>query len=280
MSATLYIVSSPIGNPDDITLRALSVLRTVDVIAAEDTRHTRKLLAVHQIPGADRLISCHEHNESTRVPLFIEMLQQGRSIALVTDAGTPSVSDPGFPLIREAANRQIPIVPVPGVSAVIAALSASGMPTDAFLFAGFMPKKQGPRNERLAMLAATPATLLMYESPRRIVSLLEAIIKVMGDRQAVVCREMTKPYEEFIRGPVSEILKTLQQRDTVKGEVTLVIAGATEEKPALSQNILKKAMDASTCSASELAKILAAVTGVPRRQVYEQILRIRKTVAP
>ncbi|MDY6904562.1 MAG: 16S rRNA (cytidine(1402)-2'-O)-methyltransferase [Thermodesulfobacteriota bacterium] len=276
MTATLYIVSCPIGNAHDITLRALSILQAVDVIAAEDTRHTRQLLNAHQIDAGDRLVSCHEHNETAKVPVFMEMLHQGRSIALVTDAGTPSVSDPGFPLIREASASHIPVVPVPGASAAITALSASGMPTDAFLFAGFLPKKQGQRHERLSMLADEPATLVMYESPRRLEALLEAILQVMGDRPAVVCREMTKPYEEFIRGAVSEILHTLRKRNAIKGEITLVIGGATGVKPALPTANLQKAVDASTSSASELAKVLAAATGLPRRDIYDDILRIKK----
>ncbi|MDY6824633.1 MAG: 16S rRNA (cytidine(1402)-2'-O)-methyltransferase [Thermodesulfobacteriota bacterium] len=276
MTGTLYIVSCPIGNTDDITLRAISVLKTVDVIAAEDTRHTRRLMAAHQVEGADRLVSCHEHNEAGRIPGFIDMLSQGRSIALVTDAGTPSVSDPGFSLVREAAANHIAIVPVPGPSAAITALSASGMPTDAFMFAGFVPKKQGRRHERLAMLAANSATLLFYESPRRVMALLAAIFEVMGDRQAVLCREMTKPYEEFIRGSVSQILEGLEGRDALKGEVTLVVAGAAGgAAPALPVADLKKAVEAANCGSSELAKILAAVTGLPRRRLYEDILSVK-----
>lgn len=276
MSANLYVVSCPIGNMEDITLRALRVLREVDIIAAEDTRKAVNLLAAHDIAARGRIVSCFEHNEQRRSAELIEKLQQGESVALITDAGTPSVSDPGFYLVRSAIAQGIEVVPVPGVSAAVAALSVSGMPTDAFVFAGFAPKKQGRRNRWLAELAGERATLIFYEAPQRAVAFLAELAAALGNRQAVVCREMTKTHEEFVRGTLSELAAALEDRDAVKGEVTVVVEGAGDAGGMPDADDLAEAVRESSCSASELAKTLAQQYNLPRRKVYEEILKIKK----
>ncbi|MGA6925583.1 MAG: 16S rRNA (cytidine(1402)-2'-O)-methyltransferase [Desulfosarcina sp.] len=272
----LYLVATPIGNLDDITLRALKTLQAVDLIAAEDTRHTARLLAHHRIRTP--LISCHEHNEHHRCAELIQKIQCGAAVALVSDAGTPSVSDPGYRLVRAAVEQGMDIFPIPGVSAAIAALCASGLPTDAFVFVGFAPKKKGRRMDLLASLADDPRTLIFYESPRRVAMFLEEIRSEMGDRPAVLAREMTKLHEEFIRGSLSGIQTTLADRVGVKGECTLLVAGAPAAEP-LSQadlaNALRDALDQPDVRLSSLAKDFARTTGLPRKTVYEMALAIR-----
>jgi len=273
----LYIVAMPIGNMEDITLRALRILSEVDVIAAEDTRKIGKLLAFHNIKN--RLLSCHEHNEARRVTGLIEKLKAGSSVALVSDAGTPSVSDPGYRLVRAAIENGITLIPLPGPSAAVAALSVSGLPTDAFVFIGFLPKKKKKRTELLQALSIESRTVLFYESPKRILLLLEEIMVIFGDRQGVLAREMTKQYEEFQRGPLSEILGTMRRRDAVKGECTLLVSGKTEYViPTLSE--LRKdialRLKSPECRPSQLAKELAAETGLSRTRIYEEILAIKK----
>jgi len=217
----LYIVATPIGNLNDITLRALGVLGQVDLIASEDTRWTKKLLDHHQIKN--RLISYHEHNEVERTKALVEKLRGGLSVALVSNAGTPSVSDPGFRLIREAIANDIVIVPIPGASAIITALSASGLATDSFVFVGFLSKKGGKRRNQIQALEGEERTVILYESPFRILPLLKELIEIMGNRRGVLSREMTKTHEEFLRGNLSEILNDLNNRPAVKGEITLLI---------------------------------------------------------
>ncbi|MFZ5563423.1 MAG: 16S rRNA (cytidine(1402)-2'-O)-methyltransferase, partial [Thermodesulfobacteriota bacterium] len=254
MNGRLYVVACPIGNKEDITLRALRVLREADIIAAEDTRRALDLLAAHGIPAQGRVVSCFEHNEQRRSAELLDSIQQGRSVALITDAGTPSVSDPGFYLVRSAVAQDIDVVPVPGVSAAVAALSVSGMPTDAFVFAGFLPKKQGKRSRRLAELAGQTATLIFYEAPLRAAVFMAELADALGDRRAVVCREMTKPHEEFIRGTLSQLAAALEDRDAVKGEITVVVEGAepAEEMPDAEE--LAEVVRNASCSASELAR--------------------------
>ncbi len=222
-AGALYVVATPIGNKDDITVRALSVFREVDLIAAEDTRKTRRFLAFHDIRS--KLVSYHEHNEEKRTPQLIRKLNRGHQIALVSNAGTPLVSDPGYRLIETAISHNIDVVPIPGVSAAIAALSVAGLPTEAFVFVGFLPKKKGKRLQQLQALATADRTLIFYESPGRILALLQDIIKIMGDRRGALAREMTKLHEEFLRGRLSEIAQTLQVRTGIKGECTLLVAG-------------------------------------------------------
>ena len=223
----LYIVSTPIGNREDITLRALRILKEVDLIAAEDTRHTGPLLRHFGIQTP--LTSYFEGNELKKKEFILSRLRQGHSIALVSDAGTPGISDPGFRLIQTAIENQISIVPIPGPSAVIAALSVSGLPTDAFLFKGFLPHKSKKRKELLKQLEEVRETLILYESPHRISETLNDIFETLGDREMVLTRELTKVYEEVLRGKVSEIINQIGERK-LKGEMTLVVSGKTRKR--------------------------------------------------
>ena len=223
---TLYIVSTPIGNLEDITLRALRTLKEVDLIAAEDTRHTSLLLKHFGIRTP--LTSYFEGNELKKREFILSRLKQGDQIALVSDAGTPGISDPGFRLIRLAIENRIPVVPIPGPSAVIAALSAAGLPTDAFLFRGFLPHKSKKRRDLLQQLGEVKETLIFYESPHRISETLQDIFDILGDREIVLTRELTKVYEEILRGKVSEIQNQITGRK-MKGEITLVISGKTRK---------------------------------------------------
>ncbi|MEW6376235.1 MAG: 16S rRNA (cytidine(1402)-2'-O)-methyltransferase [Thermodesulfobacteriota bacterium] len=224
---TLYIVSTPIGNLEDITLRALRILKGVDLIAAEDTRRTGLLLKHFGIQTS--LTSYFEGNELKKKEFILSRLRQGDQIALVSDAGTPGISDPGFRLIQTAIQNQIPIVPIPGPSAVIAALSVSGLPTDAFLFKGFLPHKSKKRRDLLKQMEEIRETLIFYESPHRISETLEDIFDILGDREIVLTRELTKTYEEVLRGKVSQILNQMEGRK-LKGEITLVISGKTRKE--------------------------------------------------
>jgi 16S rRNA (cytidine1402-2'-O)-methyltransferase len=223
---TLYIVSTPIGNREDITLRALRILKEADLIAAEDTRHTSLLLRHFGIQTS--LTSFFEGNEFKKREFILSKLKQGDQIALVSDAGTPGISDPGFRLIQVAIENQIPVVPIPGPSAVIAALSVSGLPTDAFLFKGFLPHKSKKKRDWLKQLEGVRETLIFYESPHRLSETLRDIIEILGDREMVLTRELTKIYEEVLRGKVSEIENQIGERK-LKGEITLVISGKTRK---------------------------------------------------
>jgi len=218
----LYVVSTPIGNLDDITLRALRTLRDVDLIAAEDTRRTRKLLSRFDIHTP--LVSYFEHNEFKRMDKLLSHLKGGKDIALVSDAGTPGISDPGYRLIQEAIKRGVPVIPIPGPSAAIAALSVAGLPTDSFTFIGFLPKKGGKRKKLLDKMADSSWTSILYESPHRLMKTLGELLAACGDRQIVVTRELTKAFEEVIRGAISEVIDILKGR-RIKGEITIVLAG-------------------------------------------------------
>ena len=230
MGPALYLVGTPIGNLEDITLRALRVLKEVDVVACEDTRQTQKLLNHFAI--TTRTTSYHEHNEMTKSAELVKEMQEGASVALVTDAGMPGISDPGYRLITLAIRHQVPVVPVPGASAFLSALVASGLPTDSFRFSGFLPAKRGERREALEGIKSSPRTQVFYEAPHRIVEALEDIVEVLGSgRHVVVAREVTKLHEEFLRGRVNEVLENLKARESVKGEITLLI-GKAEEKDA------------------------------------------------
>ena len=230
MGPALYLVGTPIGNLEDITLRALRVLKEVDVIACEDTRQTQKLLNHFAI--TTRTTSYHEHNEMTKSAELVKEMQEGASVALVTDAGMPGISDPGYRLITLAIRHQVPVVPVPGASAFLSALVASGLPTDSFRFSGFLPAKRGERREALEGIKSSPRTQVFYEAPHRIMETLEDVAEVLGSgRHVVVAREVTKLHEEFLRGRVNEVLENLKARESVKGEITLLI-GKAEEKDA------------------------------------------------
>ena len=224
----LYLVGTPIGNLEDITLRALRVLKEVDVIACEDTRQTQKLLNHYSI--TTRTTSYHEHNEMTRSAELVKEMQEGASVALVTDAGMPGISDPGYRLIALAIRHRVPVVPIPGASAFLAALVASGLPTDSFRFSGFLPAKRGERRAALEAVKNSPRTQVFYEAPHRVVEALEDVCEVLGSgRHVVVAREVTKLHEEFLRGRAGEVLENLKAREAVKGEITLLIGKADEE---------------------------------------------------
>ncbi len=219
----LYIVATPIGNLEDITFRAVRILKEVAAIAAEDTRHTQKLLTAYDIHTP--LTSYHDFNKEAKAHLLVARLIAGESLALVCDAGTPTLSDPGYLLIRQAAQAGIPIRPIPGPAAAIAALCVSGLPTDRFTFEGFLPRKSGGRRTRLEVLSTDPRTLIFYESPHRALALLEEILCVMGDRQISLGREMTKHFEEILRGSVTEVIASMKGKP-LRGEITLVVASA------------------------------------------------------
>jgi 16S rRNA (cytidine1402-2'-O)-methyltransferase len=218
----LYLVSTPIGNLEDITLRAIKVLRRVDLIAAEDTRKARRLLARYRAKAP--LTSLFEHNEPTKKEALVKRLVEGQTVALISEAGTPGVSDPGFRLIKRALEKGIEVIPIPGPSAHLAALVVSGLPTDSFHFFGFLPPKGGKRKKRLEEITALRGTIILYESPHRLLRTLRDLHDCCGDRQIVVARELTKLYEEVIRGPISQVLEGLEGRK-IKGEITLVVAG-------------------------------------------------------
>ncbi len=276
---TLYVVATPIGNPEDITLRALKVLAGVDIIAAEDTRDTGRLLKHHGIAG--RLTAYHDHNEADRAVELVERLKAGASVAVVSDAGTPTVSDPGYRIVFAALQAGIPVVPVPGVSAAMTALSVSGLATDAFRFVGFAPRKAGALRALLQDLAGCNETLIFYESPRRLGTLIAALIDVLGDRPAVVGREMTKPYEEFLRGPLSVIKAELDRRPAVRGEVTVLVAGAARAPQAAPgadvdlEQVLVEALHEGSMSLVEIVRQTVQRYNVPRSTVYKLALRIR-----
>ena len=272
MAGILYIVATPIGNLEDITLRALRVLREVDWIACEDTRRTRKLLEHFGI--AKPMVSYHEHNESGRAAELVEKLSSGGSGALVSDAGTPLISDPGYRLMQAAIAAAIPVVPVPGVSAAVSALSAAGLPTDAFRFCGFLPPKSSQRRKTLEQWKSDPATLIFYETPHRILEALEDVTAVMGLRPVVVARELTKLHEEFLRGTAAEVRAELASRPSVKGEITLLI-GKTDEVLAddtpLEQAV--RSAEQRGLPRMEAIKHVAKQRGLSKREVYRLISR-------
>jgi 16S rRNA (cytidine1402-2'-O)-methyltransferase len=265
----LYIVATPIGNLEDITLRAIRLLKEVGLIAAEDTRHTRKLLNAFDVQTP--LVSLHEHNEEKRSLSLILKMKDGLSVAYVSDAGTPGLSDPGFRLIRAALANEISVVPVPGVSAVITALSASGLPMNRFLFQGFLPAKAARRRQQLADLATETGTLVFFESPNRLLQALHDVSDIMGNREVVICRELTKIYESFIRGPVLEAIRELEGR-RIKGEITLLVSGCPEAKPEWSDaallQLLEQLRQNPALSRRDCVDRIAAETGVPKSRVY------------
>ena len=275
----LYVVATPIGNRNDITIRALDILGHVDLVAAEDTRHTGRLLAHHNIKC--HMISFHEHNENDRTPDLINRLNAGASVALVSNAGTPSVSDPGYRLVKEAVINRIRVIPIPGVSAAIAALSVSGLPTDSFVFIGFPARKKAKRLNQLKDLAGEGKTMVFYESPKRILTFLKEIISVMGDRYGVLSREMTKLHEEFIRGSLSEILSSLNARPAIKGECTLLLTGCEKNKDVSIHTVrteIIKALEKKQSKLSELSKIIAQKYGLPKNKVYDEALGLKHEI--
>ena len=267
MPGTLYIVATPIGNLEDITLRALRILKEVDLIAAEDTRHTQHLLRHFDIRTP--LTSYHDHNEQTKARQLVTRLQQGESIALVSDAGTPTISDPGYRLVLEAIQAQIKIVPLPGASALTTVLSASGLATDRFLFEGFLPPKASERRQRLKELSAETATVVFYEAPHRLKETLHDIHAIFGDREMLLAREVTKLHEEFLRGSVSELVHQIDDRE-IRGEVTLVINGASGEDQ-VSVDHLKSEIEelrGQGMRVKEIAEVLGEKYSLAKRELY------------
>ncbi|MGB5961882.1 MAG: 16S rRNA (cytidine(1402)-2'-O)-methyltransferase [Coleofasciculaceae cyanobacterium] len=275
---TLYIVGTPIGNLEDMTFRAVKILQSVDAIAAEDTRHTGKLLQHFQIKTPQ--ISYHEHNRSQRLPELLEQLSEG-TIALVTDAGIPGISDPGYELVKACIDAGIKVIPIPGASASLTALSAAGLPTDRFVFEGFLPASGKERQQRLESLPSEARTLIFYESPHRLrVSLRDLATFLGNDRQIVVARELTKLYEEFWRGTIEQAIAHYTQTEP-RGEFTLVVAGAQLEMPTLSEEALKVELQqimAQGVSRSQASRQLAQLTKVSRRQLYQLALALPDTL--
>lgn len=275
MFGKLFVVSTPIGNLEDITLRAVNVLKDCDVIACEDTRNTKKLLTRYGIETP--LTSYHEHNEVEKSPRLLERLKDGKDVALVSDAGTPSVSDPGWRLVNLSIENNIEVVPIPGPSAVLSALVVSGLPTDSFLFLGFFPKTVGKKKELLKDVKSYPYTMVFYESARRLSRTLSLMLEILGDRNICVAREMTKLYEEVIRGSVSEVISILLKKESIKGEVTIVLEGNGEGRGGISTEEVQKtlrAMKESGTALSDAVRTVCESSGASRNSVYRIALGI------
>jgi 16S rRNA (cytidine1402-2'-O)-methyltransferase len=279
----LYVVATPIGNLEDISLRALRILKESDAIACEDTRQTVKLLTHFDIQK--RLVSYHEHNEITRAAEIIIELEQGAKISLVTDAGTPAISDPGNRLVSLCLRHGIQVVPLPGASAFVTALAASGMPIDEFTFIGFLPSRPTERRKRLRALAAEPRTLALYEAPHRLLDTLEDALEILGNRPAVVARELTKVYEEFLRGHVEDLLETVRKK-APRGEITLLIGPADGEAQHLATDgaqaeiplarRVTEIMNERGVDNKAALKQVARERGLTRREAYKQLLITRE----
>ena len=271
---TLYIVATPVGNLEDITFRAVKILKQVDLIAAEDTRHSKKLLSHYDIQT--KLVSCHEHNEINKIPQFITHLKNGLNIALISDAGTPGISDPGYKLVTAVAKEKISVIPIPGCSAAIAGLCVSGLPTDSFLFLGFLSKKKQKQKQTLETITNQSATLIFYESPRRIKALIDNMRNILGDRKAFLAREITKLHEEYIRGNLSDILKTLEEKEIIKGECSLFVQGQLEQKTIDEEQLEKiiiSRLATTELGTSDLARQISKEFNLSKKQVYDTILK-------
>lgn len=278
--STLYLVATPIGNLDDISARALQILKSVHLIAAEDTRQTQKLLKRYDIRTP--VISYHEHSKEARLAWLVAALQKG-DIALVSDAGTPALNDPGYELVRSALQAGHQVSPIPGACAPIAALTASGLPTDAFLYLGYLPRKSSERQRFLAQIVDLPYTLVFLEAPHRLVAALQDLLAVLGDRPAAVARELTKVHEEFVRGTLKELLAHFSEH-APRGEFTLVVAGKPPASGRWSEEEVRQAVrdrldqsNGDKMSASSLADEIAALAGWRRRAVYRIILELQDT---
>jgi len=272
---TLYLVATPIGNLEDITFRAVQTLKDVQLIACEDTRHTRMLLDRYAIRTP--LLSYHEHNEQRRAPELVARLREGESIALVSDAGTPVLSDPGYAVLRLAIEQGIPVVPIPGPSAITAALEVSGLPPDRFLFCGFLPRRSAERRRMLAELSPLPWTLVVFEAPHRIGGMLADVHTVLGNRRLAVVRELTKRFEEVLRGSTEDLMTQFRESPP-RGELTVVIEGASQGQKQVAHapdvTAVLEALLARGSSAKDAARVVAATHGLPRRTVYQLALNV------
>lgn len=271
----LFLVATPIGNLQDMTVRALETLKMVDVIAAEDTRQTRKLLTHFQIET--KLVSHHEHNKETSIKGLLQWLQEGKKIALVSDAGMPAISDPGYELVREATALHIPVIPIPGANAALSALIASGLPTDKFMFAGFFPREKKGLHAELKRIKSNPETIIFYESPHRITKTLQGVQEVLGNREICLARELTKKFEEWVRGSLAEVLDHLAQQDQIRGEFTVVLQGSTDSQDAGEEQLWWHDVDPvehveryiqEGLSSKDAIKKAAEDRKVPKREIY------------
>jgi 16S rRNA (cytidine1402-2'-O)-methyltransferase len=276
----LYVVATPIGNLEDITLRALRILKEADLIACEDTRQTLKLLSHFEIQK--RLISYHEHNEITQAPEIVIELEQGAKVALVSDAGTPAISDPGYRLVSLCLRHGITVIPVPGASAFVAALAASGAPVDQFTFVGFLPSRQSERRKALRALAAEPRTIALYEAPHRLLDTLEDALEILGNRPTVIAREITKLYEEFVRGHMEDLVAAVRKKPP-RGEITLLISPGDGRETNVANSVnavplarrVEEIMKESGADRKAALKQAAKERGLTRREAYKQLLVTR-----
>ena len=271
----LYIVATPIGNLEDMTFRAVRILKEVDLIAAEDTRHSRKLLTHFGI--AKPLTSFFDHNEAVKTEYILDCLRGGNSVALISDAGTPCISDPGYKLVQAAISENVRVVPIPGPSALLAALAGAGLPTDSFAFVGFLPNRPGKRREKLVQLAGERRLLVFYESPLRLSATLTDMHEVFGDRDTVVARELTKLHEEFIRGGLGEVREQFLARQA-KGEVVILVAPARKPPESSRQDSATERLRnllAENRTLKDAVRLVAAETGLPRSAVYAEALRLK-----
>jgi len=275
MAGVLYVIATPIGNLEDITLRALRILKEVDLIAAEDTRHTKGLLSHYGITTP--LTSCHEHNERAKAHALVESLERGNKIALVSDAGTPTVSDPGYLLVREAIKAGIQIIPIPGASALTAVLSASGLAADAFVFEGFPPPKRQERKAWLRELESESRTIVFYEAPHRLKESLQDLFEILGDRELVLARELTKVHEEFIRGRLSQVMAEIDRRD-VRGEIVLMVSGAEKQQHPPRDRLIAEIQKLKTkgIRIKEIAEVLGEKYAYSKREIYRLALESGK----
>lgn len=275
LEPALYLVATPIGNASDLTLRAIETLRGAGAIACEDTRLTGRLLARHGI--RNRLLPYHEHNAAQARPAILERLRRGEAIALVSDAGTPLVSDPGFKLVEEAIAAGLKVTAVPGASAILTALQLSGLPSDRFMFAGFLPPRSAARRKAIGEFVDVPATLILFESPRRLADCLADLAAVLGDRPAAIARELTKLFEEVRRGTLGSLASQYAAEDPPKGEIVIVVGRGERKEPPEAADVdalLQTALESA--SVRDAARDVAAATGLPRRAVYMRALQLSR----
>lgn len=269
----MYIVATPLGNLEDMTLRAIRILKEASVIACEDTRRTVKLLNRYEIRTP--MFIFHDYNKLRAGAVLMRRLGEGEGVALVSDAGTPAISDPGYELVREAIAAGVPVEVVPGPSALISALVVSGLPTDHFAFEGFLPSRKEKRKKALQALADETRTMIFYESPQRVGAFLAEAAEVLGERRACMVRELTKIHEEILRGTLAELAAEIARRGTVLGEVTLVVAGAQKTVEMSVEDIVRAALEDASGSSRDLAREISERTGISRKEVYAEILRQR-----